>query len=757
MTSLIIIIVCILFVLGGIAGGVWYRRSSNSVKNTPVMSVAGRQAVPTNHISKKNFQEIDGMYKARLRVLRGEVDTAMTQMHENDKYLKSLLTDHEICNRLREETTSVTTRVAQFEQCASMTFKEVLRASGAPMQISSEDEEWKSYNARVHEANMRLRSVSDRPFDDRLLVVSEIQAQMNDVYEQVARSEHPDVSSERERLNKASEHLRLTVGKFVDCVQDLRIGQEDMRVLVNKIRTEVNTRGLKSEVCDQILTPAMRVDEVARFSNCALRLLLNHILPEDLKQAKDVGSMMTHFDDIIQKQQTARRGTMSRANTINDKIVTTLTEHYDAVKEDPTLTKTLERDIARQREMSTQMRERIVKTIDRDQKRLELRAAPPKEPSKESTNVANKVQFDLDPRSEFKSVRKDLLQDFDRKAEPPAKRLDAQHAHLSNDILTNTETSNDLQENVESLTRLQTRIDRRPKSEEVKPILKNTIKPRPTVQYDLSEVGKEHIEYLTEITNLVMRKFEQPRYEPKDFATFEEAIAQFDNPYFTLLNHLGKGKRHTKDVLIWQMYFDIANDSVRFSKDPSGFTSGDNVIPMVGLYLSMRKVPSKASLTNKYLEETFEIGSVFEGNAKTAIETLVETELASELERVNQSILSKKGGVTTQGGGEVQIAKASALMARYLQRRVAPIYVWKWSRYVYHKRNRNRKDRYFLDYSLTVLVTLFLIGLRMDRLGFSYLIDSLLSLGLMLYTNNRTVLLLPYFVVPDVFSMYLPN
>lgn len=740
MTSLIVIIVCILFVLGGIVGGVWYRRSSNSANNTST-SAARRQAVSTNHISKKNFEEIDGMYKARLRVLRGEVDAAMTQMHDNDTYLKSLLRDHEMCNRLREETASVTTRVAQLEQCASMTFKEVLRASGAPMQISSEDEEWKSYNDRVHEANMRLRSVSDGPFDDRLLLVSETQAQMNDVYEQVLRSEHPDVSKERARLSKASEHLRLTVGKFVDCVQDLRMGQEDVRVLVNKLRTELNTRGLKSEVCDRILTSAMRVDEVTRFSNCALRLLLNHILPQDLKQAKDVNSMMIQFDDVIEKQQTERRGTMSRANTINDKIVTTLTEHYDAVKEDPALTKTLERDIARQREMSTQMRERIVQTIDRDQKRLE----------------STKVQFDLDPRSEFRSVRKDLLRDFHRKADSPNKRSDTQNTNLSKGILTNTETSNDLRENVESLTRLQTRIEHEPKREEVQPILKRTIKPRPTVEYDLSEVGKEHLEYVREITNLVMRKFEQPPYEPKDFGTFEEAIAQFDNPYFTLLNHLSKGKRRTKDVLVWQMYFDIANDSVRFSKNPSGFTSGDNVIPMVGLYLSTRNARSKVSLTNTYSEETFETESTFEGNPKTAIETLVDTELSSELERVNESIVSKKGGAPTQRGGEVRIAEASALIARYLQRRVAPIYLWKWSRYVYHKRNRYRKDRYVLDYCLTVLVSLFLLGLRMNGLGFSYMIDSLLSLGLMLYTNNRTVLLLPYFVVPDVLSMYLSN
>ena len=752
MASLLIIVVCILFVLGGIAGGVWYRgRPNSSVSNTSA-SLAPPQAAPANHISKKNFQEIDGMYKSRLRVLRGEVDAAMTQMYENDKHLKSLLRDHEICNRLRDETASVTTRVAQFEQCANMTFKEALRASGAPMQISSEDEEWKTYNDRVHEANMRLRSVSDRPFDDRLLVVSETQAQMNDLYEQVLRSEHPDVSKERERLNQASEDLRLTVGKFVDCVQDLRIGQEELRVLVNKHRTEINTRGLNSEACDRILTPAMRVDEVTRFSNCALRLLLNHILPEDLKQAKDVNSMMTHLDHVIETQQTERRGTMTRANTINDKIVSTLTEHYDAVKENPALTKTLERDIARQQEMSVQMRERIVRTIDRDQKRLESRASVPS-----INDATNKVQFDLDPRSEFKSVQKDLLQDFDRKADSSNKRLDTQHAHLSKDILTNTETSNDLRENVASLTRLQTRIDRRPKSDEVKPILKNTVKPRPTVEYDLSEVGREHLEYLREVTNLVMRKFEQPSYEPKEFATFEEAIAQFDNPYFTLLNHLSKGKRHTKDVLIWQMSFDIAKDSVRFSNNPSGFSSGDNVIPMVGLYLSMRKVHSKASLINKYSEETFETESVFESNPTTAIQTLVETELSSELERVNESIRSRKGGAPPQRGGEVRIAKAGALVARYLQRRAAPMYVWKWWRSVYHKRNQYRKDRYLLDYCLTVLVTLLLLGLRMDHLGFSFMIDSLLSLGLMLYTNNRTVLLLPYFVLPDVFSMYLSN
>ena len=78
------------------------------------------------------------------------------------------------------------------------------------------------------------------------------------------------------------------------------------------------------------------------------------------------------------------------------------------------------------------------------------------------------------------------------------------------------------------------------------------------------------------------------------------------------------------------------------------------------------------------------------------------------------------------------------------------MYLLKTMRFVHHKRNWHRRDRYVVDYSVMIFLTIVLMGLRMERFALVYILDSLMSMGIFAATKNRRALMIPYFLVPDL-------
>ena len=815
MASLLIIIVCVGLIVGGVIGGLVYHRR-------PTLSDTGSMRFSSSQSSKKrNFEEVDAMYKSRLGILRNEADSEMAEINKQDERLRSLQNERDICEKLRSETRAVTTRVSKWERCVEISFKEVLRTSGSPMRIDSE--EWSEHNESVEQANMRLRTISDFPLDDRRLVVSEVSSTIGDLVDFAVRSKGPHANS----LSKAFEAFRRSVGKFLDCAHELNMVRHDLRLLVNKHRRELSARNLKAESCEEMLTPVLRTDEVIRFSNCVVRTILAKVLPESLEDKKDLDSMITRFEDLIEQEQTERRGAMVRANTINDRITSTLSEHYDAVKEDRDITKRLERDIVRQREMSTQMRDRIVSTIDRERADMDthrrqgssMRRSEDKEDGLRSATEAsssasksdrtlrresddnadmlemtNRVRSEIAPRADLKDVKKDLLDRFERNSDELttfrnksvkfstpeeisdvldnvldkdekglASAIDGMKAHRSREVpihegtatqlLSHKESLNNLADNLQSLDRLEARMQQESSSTKESPeeISKREIKPRPKVSYDLANTAREHMPFLKELIGFVTGFFEQPEYRPESSLGFEEALAQFDSPFFVLRSHLGKRKRHPKAHLIFEMHYRIAEDMMQFSTSSIGFSSGDNVVPIASMYLLTKNLGSSVSIRNTFIEESYEDPANFEINPVTALEMLSEGYLSREIERVNNEIKERRNKSDSQKGGESAILrKLLPILTAYLQRRAIPIYAIKYIRYAHHKRNWHRRAGRFVDYCGILVFTLLLMGARMEEFALSFLTDSLMSLAVLVRTSNRRALLIPYFLLPDM-------
>ena len=441
MVSPLIVVICVAVVIGGIASGVFYVRKGRESPSLPSAAPIGEQ------ISQKDFEEINSMYKSRLRLLRKEVDNTVDQMKEKDDLMMRLRKDRELCETLLTETSVVTSRVSEWEACAESSFREVLRLSGASLQSPLYSEE---YNRAIHDGNMRMRSASDLEVNDRRLVVSEVYAKTNDMLEGMLATK--DLSG-REALTSSSEKLRSAVGKFTDCAQELVAGQIDLRTLVGRHRAEVTARGLETTECEKILSASqdslIRVEDVRRFSECVLRIVMGNIFPETLDPKGDITEMIDRFDSLIHTEQKTKRESMTRATTINDRIVSTLSEQYDAVQGDRGMSKSISMDIVRQRERSSQMRERIAQTDARvreeegtvARKRASMNRMLSKndeidhsitetesalrrnnalrkriETNPDLNATIDQVQSELRSRGEIKGLRKNLLDEFDSEA-----------------------------------------------------------------------------------------------------------------------------------------------------------------------------------------------------------------------------------------------------------------------------------------------------------------------------------------------------
>jgi hypothetical protein len=759
-------------------------------------------------ISKKDFEEINSMYKSRLRVLRGEVDSAIEHMQEKDDLLNRLRRDREVCESLVEETSTVTSRVSEWEICAESSFREILRLSGEVLQSPAYSDE---HNQAIHDGNMRIRAASDLGLKERRLVVSEVYANLNEILEgMLATKDLPG----RDALDASSEKLRFAVGKFTDCARELDLGKNELRALVGRHRAELTARGLEAVECEQAIT----VEEVRRFSECVLRILMGNIFPNHLDPKREIREMIDHLDTLIKTEQKTKRASISRATTINDRIVSTLSEQYDAAQGDRAISKSIEMDIARQRERSSQMRERIAQTEERARddadtvarkrasvnrlinKSTEIDEAIVETESALKRNRSLRRQIDNDPdlnstvdqirtelrsRGEIKELRKNLLEEFDSEANTlKEKRVtfsdqkelaSTLHRSLRKDEDRLKSALRDLKErrtkalprhppsnytkdddaveaNVQQLDLLKRKVESR--TLQRSPSIKTRVTPRhvPNAHYDLSAIAKENLPRLTELVNMVLKFFDQPELESVKEESLEALLERFDRPPFALQTHLKKTRRHPKDVPVFQMGYHIADARVLFTTKVAS-DAADNIIPVVSLHLRASESPRKI-LRNAFTGETREIVSSknnwrtprFESNPSTAIRAYVESELSEHIARANRTLRPPSSAF--HGGGGVD--KLIPLVRFYLTRRAIPIYLLKAMRFVHHKRNWHRRDRYVVDYSVMILLTIVLMGLRMERLALVYILDSLISLGIFVFTKDRKALLIPYFLVPDL-------
>ena len=804
MVSPLIVVLCVLLVVGGLATGVFYVRKGGDSSPIPAPPSMGEQ------ISKKDFEEINSMYKSRLRVLRGEVDSAIEHMQEKDALLNRLQRDREVCKSLVEETSTVTSRVSEWEICAESSFREILRLSGEVLQSPAYSDE---YNQAIHDGNMRIRAASDLGLKERRLVVSEVYANLNELLEgMLATKDLPG----RDALDASSEKLRFAVGKFVDCARELDLGQNELRALVGRHRAELTARGLEAVECEQAIT----VEEVRRFSECVLRILMGNIFPNNnLDPKREIGEMIDHLDTLIKTEQKTKRASISRATTINDRIVSTLSEQYDAVQGDRAISKSIEMDIARQRERSSQMRERIAQTEERARdeadtvarkrasvnrlidKSTEIEEAIDETESALKRNRSLRRQIDNDPdlnstvdqvrtelrsRGEIKELRKNLLEEFDSEANMlKEKRVtfsdqkelaSTLHRSLRKDEDRLKSALRDLKErrtkalprhppshytkdddaveaNVQQLDLLKRKVESR--TLQRSPSIKTRVTPRPVpnAHYDLSAIAKENLPRLTELVNMVLKFFDQPELESVKEESLEALLERFDRPPFALQTHLKKTRRHPKDVPVFQMGYHIADARVLFTTKVAS-DAADNILPVVSLHLRASESPRKI-LRNAFTGATREIASSknswrtprFESNPSTAIRAYVESELSEHIARANRTL--RPPSTTVEGGGSLE--KLNPLVRVYLTRRVIPIYLLKAMRFLHHKRNWHRRDRYVVDYSVMIFFTIILMGLRMERLALVYILDSLISLGIFVFTKDRKALLIPYFLIPDLF------
>jgi hypothetical protein len=808
MVSPLIVVLCVLLVVGGLATGVFYVRKGGDSSSIPPSPSTGEQ------ISKRDFEEINSMYKSRLRVLRGEVDSAIEHMQEKDDILNRLRRDREVCESLVKETSTVTSRVSEWETCAESSFREILRFSGEPLQSPAYSEE---YNQAIHDGNMRIRAASDLGLKERRLVVSEVYANLNEMLEGMLASK--DLSG-REALDASSEKLRSVVGKFTDCAQELDLGQNELRALVGRHRAELTARGLKGVECESTVPPSenrsITVEEVRRFSDCVLRIIMGDILPGSLDPKREIGEMIDHLDTLIKTEQKTKRASISRANTINDRIVSTLSEQYEAVQGDRTVSKSIEMDIARQRERSSQMRDRIAQTDDRAREeaddRVRKRGSMNRlmnkstdideaiadtesalernrslrrqiENDSDLNSTANQVQTELRSRGEIKELKKNLLEEFDSEAnvlkekrvtftdqkevastlhnslrkdedrlksalrDLKARRTKALPRHPPSHY---TSGHDAVEENVQKLELLKRKVESR--TLQRSPSIKTVVTPRPVpnANYDLSAIAKEHLPPLIELVNIVLKFFGQPELESVKEESLEALLERFDRPPFALQTHLKKTRRHPKDVPVFQMGYHIADARVLFTtKVASG--AADNILPVVSLHLRASE-PSRKILRNAFTGESRELSASkkswstprFESNPSTAIRAYVDSELSEHIARANRTLRPP----SMEGGGRAD--KLSPLLRFYVTRRVIPIYLLKAIRFVHHKRNWHRRDRYVVDYSVMIFLTIVLMGLRMDRLALVYIVDSLISMGVFAATKNRRALLMPYFLLPDL-------
>lgn len=818
MVSPLIVIVCVILLVSGIGAGAFYFRKGGE---TPPISLS---KVTEDQISKKDFEEINSMYKSRLRVLRKEVDTAVEQMQHKDDLLIRLRRDRELCESLIADTSAVTSRVTEWETCAESAFQDILRLSGAPLQSPEYSEE---YNDAIHTHNMRMRAASDLGVKERRLVVSEVYANTNEMLEEMLANK--DLRG-RAKLSASSDKLRLAVGKFKDCAHELDLGERDIRALIGRHRSELVARGLEAPTCEGMLPPSqsstIRVEDVRRFSDCVLRMVMRNIFPNNLQGNGDVGAMMKHLDNVISTEQSTKRASVARANTINDRIVSTLSDQYDAVQGNRNMSKSIEMDIARQRERSSQMRDRIAQTEERAREKADIEERKKRSMSsltkrssdiregvrdaesalsrnrtlrdqiRESTDLrftADEVQAELDSRREMRGLRKNLLDEFDSEVDTlkekrvtfsddkqlastldTALREDEQRLKTVLEDLKDSKTkgsnpakkpdseyakeNHQIEEHERKLQKLETEIElrnsQRPPSI---PVTKRRVAPRPVpnAMYDLAEISTAHLPSLTELVDFVMKFFEQSPVDPVTDDTFEAFVERFDRAPFVLQSHLKKSRRHPKDVPIFMMCYHIAENRVRFTLDVANGLA-DNVLPIATLHVRAGEAPSKR-LRNTFAGKTHEISASakgwknrsFESNVITAIRGFAEKDLAGEIARVNGSLVPPSASVVSGGGIEERLL--IPLIRRYLLRRVVPIYSVKWLRFVYHKRNWHRRDRHVMDYSATVLITIVLMGLRMETLAFVFLLDSLISTGIFVMTKKRDSLLIPYFVLPDLF------
>lgn len=803
-----IVILCVVLVVGGLATGVFYVRKGGPPSPTPASPSMGEQ------ISKKDFQEINSMYKSRLRVLRGEVDDAIEHMQEKDDLLNRLRRDREVCEVLLKETSTVTSRVSEWETCAESSFREILMFSGEPLQSPAYSEE---YNQAIHDGNMRIRAASDLGLKERRLVVSEVYANLNEMLEEMLATK--DLSG-RDALDASSDKLRSVVGKFTDCAQELDLGQSELRALVGRHRAELTARGLEAVECESALRPsenqAITVEEVRRFSECVLRIIMGNIFPGSLDSKRELGEMIDHLDTLIKTEQKTKRASISRATTINDRIVSTLSEQYDAAQGDRTISKSIEMDIARQRERSSQMRERIAQTEERVREEADtlarkkasmnrlmskstdideaiaqtesalkrngsLRRQVENDPDLNST--VDQVQTELRSRGEIKELRKNLLEEFDSEANMlKEKRVtfsdqkelaSTVHSSLRKDQDRLKSALRDLKErkskalpryppshytkedaaveaNVQKIDLLKRRVESRtlPRSPSIKKVV--TPRPVPNANYDLSAIAKEHLPQLTELVNLVLKSFEQPELDLVKEESLEALLERFDRPPFALQTHLKKTRRHPKDVPVFQMGYHIADARVLFSTKVAN-DAADNILPVVSLHLRASE-PSRKILRNTFTGEHRELSPSkkswrtprFESNPSTAIRAYVDGELSEHIARANGALRP----ASMEGGAPVH--KLSPLLRMYFTRRMIPMYLLKTMRFVHHKRNWHRRDRYVVDYSVMIFLTIVLMGLRMERFALVYILDSLMSMGIFAATKNRRALMIPYFLLPDL-------
>ena len=199
------------------------------------------------------------------------------------------------------------------------------------------------------------------------------------------------------------------------------------------------------------------------------------------------------------------------------------------------------------------------------------------------------------------------------------------------------------------------------------------------------------------------------------------------------------------------MHYRIAEDMLQFSTSSSGFSSGDNVVPIASMYLVTKSVGSSVSIRNTFIEESYHYPANFEINPATALEMFSEGYLSAEIERVNEKIKNSRNTSNSQKGGESAVlGRLLRILTPYVQCRAIPMYAIKSIRYAHHKRNWHRRDCGLLDYCGIVVFTLLLLGARMEEFAFSFLTDSLMSLAVLVQTSNRRALLIPYFLLPDI-------